>query len=275
MLEITSEIVMDLQRPGAPAIVHAKQGEKYTRAVKIKLYNGGAAWTPPDAASCWVSYCKPDGTGGTYSSYEVVNGGVLQAVTISGNALIVHLAPQVLTCAGMVCCEVHMKTVSAATDDLSTFSFFIDVQASAESGITSEDYWNMASTDKIVLLNAMRRTAEIASPSKVARRLGQFLGMGLGFGIEDETDDVVARASGLMHSALGAMSGQGAGTVSAAVSGSRDGGAVAAPVSISINVHADTDDLGSKIASELQAVLDDVLAARGNIYRNGRTNYAY
>lgn len=124
-------------------------------------------------------------------------------------------------------------------------------------------------------LNAMRRTAEIASPSKVTRRLGQFLGMGLGFGIEDETDDVVTRASGLMNSALGAMSGQGAGTVSAAVSGSGGGGAVAAPVSISINVHADTDDLGSKIASELQAVLDDVLAARGNIYRNGRTNYAY
>lgn len=154
MLEITSEIVMDLQRPGAPSIVHAKQGEKYTRAVKIKLYNGGAAWTPPDAASCWISYCKPDGTGGTYSSYEVENGGVLQAVTISGNALIARLAPQVLTCAGMVCCEVHMKTVSAATDDLSTFSFFIDAQASAESGITSEDYWNMANTDKIVLLNA-------------------------------------------------------------------------------------------------------------------------
>lgn len=123
-------------------------------------------------------------------------------------------------------------------------------------------------------LKSMRDTAEIASPSKKTRRYGQFLGMGLGLGIEDETDDVVTRASGLMNNALGAMSAQEAGTVSTTVSGS-NGGAVSAPVSISINVHADTDDLGSKIASELQAVLDGVLSSRGNIYRNGRTEYAY
>lgn len=125
------------------------------------------------------------------------------------------------------------------------------------------------------MINSMRAVAEIASPSKVTRKLGQFLGVGLGLGVEDETDDVVRRASGLMNSALGAMSGQHAGTVSSAVSGSGGNGSVNSPVSISINVHADTDDLGSKIASELQAVLDDVLTARGNIYRNGRTNYAY
>lgn len=153
MIEIVSEIVMDLQRPGAPAIVHAKQGEMYTRKVKIKLYSGGAAWTPPDSASCWISYSKPDGTGGTYGSYEQ-EGGVIAAVGVDGNALRVNLAPQVLTCAGLVCCEVHMASSQYATDDLSTFSFFIDVQASAESGITSEDYWNMARDAKVVLLNA-------------------------------------------------------------------------------------------------------------------------
>lgn len=125
------------------------------------------------------------------------------------------------------------------------------------------------------MINSMRAVAEIASPSKVTRKLGQFLGVGLGLGVEDETDDVVRRASGLMNSALGAMSGQNIGTISAAVSGGSGGGVTAAPVSININVHADTDDLGSKIASELQVVLDEILAARGNIYRNGRTNYAY
>lgn len=122
-------------------------------------------------------------------------------------------------------------------------------------------------------LNAMQMAAEIASPSKATRRFGRFMGEGLALGIEDETGAVVKRASGLMNSALGTMSGQTAGSASAAISG--NGGAVAAPVSISINVRADTDDLGSKIASELQVVLDDILAARGNIYRNGRTNYAY
>lgn len=47
------------------------------------------------------------------------------------------------------------------------------------------------------------------------------------------------------------------------------------PTSVTINVHADTDDLGDRIARELQTVLDGVLASRGNGYRNGRTDYAY
>lgn len=45
-------------------------------------------------------------------------------------------------------------------------------------------------------------------------------------------------------------------------------------VNVSITINADTDDLGDRIARELQDVLDDLLFARGNLYRNGRTIYA-
>lgn len=47
------------------------------------------------------------------------------------------------------------------------------------------------------------------------------------------------------------------------------------PTSVTINVHADTDDLGDTIAAAVQNTLDGVLAARGNAYRGGRTNNAY
>lgn len=124
-------------------------------------------------------------------------------------------------------------------------------------------------------LDAIQRTAEIASPSKATRRFGQFLGMGFGLGIEDETDDVVRRAEELTRNTLTAMSGEGVANLSAAASSVAKDFAQLSPVSININVHADTDDLGNKIANELQTMIDGVLAARGNLYRNGRTIYAY
>lgn len=151
-ITIYHEFNLDLQNPGAPRIVHAMQGESLTRAAKINLYNGGQAWTPPSGAAYQVSYCKPDGKGGTYATYQA--DGVQPAVTVSGNTLTVPLIAQMLEAAGMVRCEVHMQSsaVMAYVERLSTFTFFVSVHASAESGIDSEDYWNVARTDKVVLL---------------------------------------------------------------------------------------------------------------------------
>ncbi len=150
-MTVNPKIKLDLQRPTPLQIIHAKQGESYTRAVEIELYSGGQAWTPPSDAAYQVSYCKPDGTGGTYSSYTTDS--TKHAVEISGGRLNVVLIPQMLDVAGMVRCEVHMQSseIMAYAERLSTFAFFVNVQASAESGITSEDYWASARTDKVVL----------------------------------------------------------------------------------------------------------------------------
>ena len=151
-ITIYHEFNLDLQNPGAPRIVHAMQGESLTRAAKINLYNGGQAWTPPSGAAYQVSYCKPDGKGGTYATYQA--DGAQPAVTVSGNTLTVPLIAQMLEAAGMVRCEVHMQSsaVMAYVERLSTFTFFVSVHASAESGVGSEDYWAAARTDKVVLL---------------------------------------------------------------------------------------------------------------------------
>lgn len=168
-MTVNPKIKLDLQRPTPLQIIHAKQGESYTRAVEIELYSGGQAWTPPTGATYQVCYRKPDGKGGTYSTYQA--DGENPAVTAAGNVLTVTLIPQMLEVAGMVHCEVHMQSsaIMAYIEMLSTFTFFVSVQASAESGITSTDYWASARTDKVVLLNAnVSATADATATHNVS-----------------------------------------------------------------------------------------------------------
>lgn len=149
---VTQTIAIDLAKPGIPKMVYAMQGEGYTRTVSLKIYDDGVQWTPPSGAAYEVSYCKPDGTGGTYSNYTTDES--KSAVVVNGSRLDVALIPQMLQVAGRVRVEVHMRhaTTTEYAERLSTFTFYIMVQASAESGITSEDYWNAARMDKVVLL---------------------------------------------------------------------------------------------------------------------------
>ena len=170
-MQITQEIKLDLQRlPSmAQCVIHAKQGEGFTRAVRIALYNGGQVWTVPSGTVFEVAYCKPDRTGGTYNSYTTDS--AKPAVTASGNALTVVLIPQMMEAAGLVRVEVHMcsAAIMAYAERLSTFTFWLNVQASAESGITSEDYWSAAQTDKVVLLNtAIGATANVETTHNVS-----------------------------------------------------------------------------------------------------------
>lgn len=168
-MTVNPKIKLDLQRPTPLQIIHAKQGESYTRAVEIELYSGGQTWTPPTGATYQVCYRKPDGKGGTYSTYQA--DGENPAVTAVGNVLTVTLIPQMLEVAGMVHCEVHMQSsaIMAYAERLSTFTFCVMVQASAESGITSTDYWASARTDKVVLLNAnVSATADATATHNVS-----------------------------------------------------------------------------------------------------------
>lgn len=58
-------------------------------------------------------------------------------------------------------------------------------------------------------------------------------------------------------------------------SSSSSSGRAAGPTEVTINVHADTDDLGTAVALAVQQALDGILAVRGTTYRGGRTTNAY
>lgn len=149
---VSQTLAIDLAKPGIPKVVYAMQGEGYTRTVSLRISDDGVQWTPPSDAAYQVSYCKPDGKGGTYSSYTTDS--TKPAVEISGGRLDVVLIPQMLQVAGRVRVEVHMQhaAIMSYAERLSTFTFYVMVQASAESGITSTDYWAAARNDKVVLL---------------------------------------------------------------------------------------------------------------------------
>lgn len=122
-------------------------------------------------------------------------------------------------------------------------------------------------------LDEMKNVAEIRSPSRISRALGQFISQGLALGIEDDGAAAQRAAATVMENTLSEFGATpGIGTYRRANS---SGGSVDTPINISITVHADTDDLGTKIANEIETAVYSVMAARGNSRRDGRTAYAY
>lgn len=140
-MDITHKISLDLQQTGARQVMFAKQGDCLTRIARLLLYDGGTEFTVPSGTIMQIAYAKPDGKGGVYDTMP--DGSV--SCTVSGNVVTAKLHPQMFSVAGIVACELRLLTGSGA--QLTTFSWFITVQASAAEGIVSEDYFRFASLD--------------------------------------------------------------------------------------------------------------------------------
>lgn len=139
-MTITQHISIDLQQPGNMPMVHAVQGDEYTRKIEIELYSNGVSWNPPDGCDVAIRYGKPDGKGGIYA----VLPDNTPAYSIAGNAITVTLAPQMVTVPGVV--EVQVSIIKDRKDRLSTFSFAVDVEADPSKGeLKSENYVNWKS----------------------------------------------------------------------------------------------------------------------------------
>lgn len=126
-------------------------------------------------------------------------------------------------------------------------------------------------------IKTIKEVSQIASPSKVTKRFGGYLAEGLAVGMEDKTETVARSAADMIKAVIKPID---TASVDIDVGGPARGATAAAAsydpaYNISITVHADTDDLGSRIARELQEILNKTLSARGTLYKNGRTNYAY
>lgn len=132
---ITHKIEMDMQRrPPRPA-VNVVQDDKYSRNLEFTLTSGGASWEPPSNAAVFVSYRKPDGTGGEYNALP--DGSV--AGSIAGNVVTVALAPQVCTVPGVVYLAVSLVS---GKRELHTFVVEVCVQKKPGSDtMKSEDYF--------------------------------------------------------------------------------------------------------------------------------------
>lgn len=142
-MEITHELLLDLQQIGTRQVMFAKQGDSLTRTAMIRLYDGGTEFTVPSGTILQIAYAKSDGKGGLYD--KMPDGS--NACTSSGNVVTAKLHPQMFTVSGLVSCE--LRIVASDGTQISTFSWFITVQASAAAGIVSEDYFRFATLDGI------------------------------------------------------------------------------------------------------------------------------
>ena len=143
-MEITHELLLDLQQIGTRQVMFAKQGDSLTRTAMIRLYDGGTEFTVPSGTILQIAYAKSDGKGGLYD--KMPDGS--DACSASGNVVTAKLHPQMFTVAGLVSCELRLMTSSG--EQLSTFSWFITVQASASAGAESEDYFRFATLEGVI-----------------------------------------------------------------------------------------------------------------------------
>ena len=141
-MTVTSNITLDLRRPDSTrSCVYAKTGD--SRAVKAALYDGGEPWAAPSGATVVIRFCKPDKTGGIYDTLP--SGATAYTIATDqdtgGPVVTATLAPQMLTCPGLVVADL---VIISGSDTVATFSWRVDVQRSPMDGVdtTSQDYYN-------------------------------------------------------------------------------------------------------------------------------------
>lgn len=139
---VTSNIALDLRRPDSTrSCVYAKTGD--SRAVKAALYDGGEPWAAPSGATVVIRFRKPDKTGGIYDTLP--SGATAYTIATDqdtgGTVVTATLAPQMLTCPGLVVADM---VIISGSDTVATFSWRVDVQWSPMDGVdtTSQDYYN-------------------------------------------------------------------------------------------------------------------------------------
>lgn len=133
-----TSVYLNFSAVNSAVTVYAKQNDRLTRKIKAYLFDGSAAWVPPNGAVPVIRYKKPDGTVGFYDTDE--NGD--PAISISGNTATLTIAEQALTVPGDVWMELNFY--NQGDEKLTTFYFLIKVQQSVldDGTIISSDYFN-------------------------------------------------------------------------------------------------------------------------------------
>lgn len=169
-MTVTSNITLDLRRPDSTrSCVYAKTGD--SRAVKAALYDGGEPWAAPSGATVVIRFCKPDKTGGIYD--KLPSGATAYTIATDqdtgGTVVTATLAPQMLTCPGLVVADM---VIISGSDTVATFSWRVDVQRSPMDGVdtTSQDYYNYQTLAQI---NSGIAAAQAAADAAVKTVNGQ------------------------------------------------------------------------------------------------------
>lgn len=157
-MQLIQFISMDFSAHGIPPRIYGKQDDSLSRAVKISLYNGGAAWPIPDGVTMMLRYRTPSGAIGLY---DTMPDGT-SAFSADGNAVTIQLVDQIFAQAGVTECELRIIDSSSG---VSTWTFLAEVEksASGDASIPS-DYINVL-TNLAAQVAADAERAEAAADS--------------------------------------------------------------------------------------------------------------
>lgn len=159
---VTHELNIDLTKHSRQPEVAAVQGEANTRQLAISLFSNSIAWEIPNGATAAVAFLKPDGTKGLYD--KLPDG--TEATAMSGNTVNAILAPQALTCAGIVLASVIFY--KADGDTLATFPFRILVAQNPAAGEQiSNDYYSPSIHDLDQAIKALEEQVEALDPDTI------------------------------------------------------------------------------------------------------------
>lgn len=144
---IDYQVFIDFQHPEMIR-VPVVQGDTESRRITFVMFNGSAEYNPQTdldtVLTVALSYLKPDGTGG---QYDTMPDGETPAGSLSGNVCVLRLAPQTMSAAGLVLCNLVLFNTQGVT--LQTFPFVLDVKRSAGMEITSQDYYNVQTIEGV------------------------------------------------------------------------------------------------------------------------------
>ena len=172
-MNVTHKIKLDLQQSGARQTLHVKQGDSMSRQVALSLYDDGAPWAVPEGTVLQIAYYKPDKTGGLYDTMP--DGTV--ACSAADNVVTALLHPQMFTAIGLVACELRLLNQNGV--HISTFSWYMLVDAAITDALESEDYFKCATIDGLqqqigdldALITQEKRTLVAAVNEVLARAI--------------------------------------------------------------------------------------------------------
>ena len=129
-MAITASVTINLEmdRPNDLVLIHAVQGEYYSRQVTANLKQNGSAYTIPSEAIALIRYRKPDGKIGFYDFDPAGN----RIVTIinSNHSVRFTIAPEMCDVPGRVFGHIDLYSKTSG-NRLSAFYFYVDVEKAA------------------------------------------------------------------------------------------------------------------------------------------------
>lgn len=131
-MAIVHSVTIDLEvdKPNDLTVVHAVQGEYYTRQVTANLYSDGSLYIIPTEAVALIRYRKPDGTVGFYDFDPSGNRIVTIPAAPNNTKVIFTLAPEMCDLAGHVTAHIDLYSLHTGYR-LSVFNFLVEVEKAA------------------------------------------------------------------------------------------------------------------------------------------------